>query len=55
LPGNPNYQYQYNGKELQMETGIYDYGARMYMPDIGRWSVVDPLAEKYPYNSTCAF
>ncbi|WP_411812418.1 DUF6443 domain-containing protein [Chryseobacterium scophthalmum] len=48
------YQYKYNGKELQ-ETGMYDYGARFYMPDIGRWGVVDPLAEKYSSMSTYAY
>ncbi|MBP1615010.1 MAG: hypothetical protein H6Q13_2458 [Bacteroidetes bacterium] len=41
--------YKYNGKELDTERGLnlYDYSARLMDPALGRFSTVDPLAEKY--------
>ena len=49
--------YKYNAKELNRMHGLdwYDYGARMYDPVIGRWTVVDPMQEKYPNISSYCY
>lgn len=46
-------KYRYNGKELHNELGLnfYNYGARYYATDIGRFTTVDPLAEKFAGRS----
>ncbi|MFN1219085.1 RHS repeat-associated core domain-containing protein [Chryseobacterium kwangjuense] len=54
LGGNPAYKYKYQGQELQ-ETGFYSFKWRNYIPDLGRFFNIDPLAEKFPYNTPYAF
>ncbi len=38
----------FTGHELDVESGLIYAGARYYMPNIGRWTSVDPLASAYP-------
>jgi RHS repeat-associated protein len=38
----------FTGKERDAETGLDYFGARSYLPALGRWGSVDPLAELYP-------
>jgi RHS repeat-associated protein len=50
-------RYQYNGKAMNDDFGLnlYDYGARMYDPVLGRFASVDRFTEKYTIQSTYAY
>ncbi|SDD07166.1 RHS repeat-associated core domain-containing protein [Glycomyces harbinensis] len=36
-------RYRFHGKERDDETGLYDYGARLYASWLGRWISADPI------------
>lgn len=38
----------FTGKERDAETQMSYFGARYYMPALGRWAAVDPLADAFP-------
>ena len=48
----PN-NFKYNGKEFDtdLDLGWYHYGARMYDPQISRFTTIDPLADNYTPQS----
>ena len=53
------YRYFFNGQEADnevfAETALHTFEFRMYDAHLGRFWSVDPLAAKYPWNSTYAF
>src|SRR5690606_32685467 len=51
------YNYKFGAKEWQDELGlnIYDFEARNYMPDIGRTTTQDPLADSFAHQSPYSF
>src|SRR5690606_17950441 len=42
--------------QIEFDVNVYNFEARLYMPDIGRWGVIDPKADDVmqvdltPYN-----
>jgi len=48
-------RYRFTGKELGNETGLYDFSARYLHTSLGRFTTLDPLAEKYPSISPYAY
>ena len=55
-------KYRYNGKELQNQEfsdgsslELYDFSARMQDPQLGRFHMIDPHAERYNNSSPYAF
>jgi RHS repeat-associated protein len=43
------------GKTLKNCVNWYDYGSRFYSADIARFSTIDPLSEKYSFQSLYAY
>jgi RHS repeat-associated protein len=60
MPGTEFYsgdkpRYDFNGKETDQESGLQDYGMRIYDGRIGKFLSVDPLAKSYAWNTPYAF
>jgi RHS repeat-associated protein len=57
-----SYGFAFNGKELDKgDEGMggggstYDYGFRIYNPNLGRFLSLDPIAKEFPWNSPYSY
>ena len=63
IPGrtfsSPDYRYGFQGQEkddeVKGEGNSVNYSHRMHDPRLGRFFAMDPISDRYPYNSTYAF
>jgi len=55
VAGHYKYWYQEQERQTDLDLNWDSFKYRNYDYAIGRFMSVDPLAEKYPYNSTYAF
>ncbi len=46
-----NAMYTFSAKERDSETGLSYFGSRYYSSDLSVWLSVDPMSDKYPYQS----
>ena len=59
--GTDSYRFAFNGKEIDDEgewgqsTTAYDYGFRIYNPQVARFLSVDPLSPDYPWYTPYQF
>ena len=47
--------YTFASKERDEESGLSYFGARYYSSDLSIWLSVDPMSDKYPYQSNYVY
>ena len=47
--------YTFSAKEKDSETGLSYFGSRYYGSDLSIWLSVDPMSDKYPYQSNYVY
>ena len=50
-----NWTHTFSAKEKDTETGYSYFGSRYYSSDLSIWLSVDPMSDKYPYQSNYVY